>query len=141
MGVLLAVENLDDRNPIEQRLVVWQLGAGKFDQGRIEVRRIHRGIDLDANRGDPVAAAAAGRVRRVRLSNRGYGNMIHLQHDDGYETLYAPLQSVHVKKDQHIRAGQVIGRAGSSGHSTGPHLHYEVRRNGAHVDPREYLAL
>ena len=103
--------------------------------------KFHRGIDLDANRGDPVAAAAAGRVRRVRLSNRGYGNMIHLQHDDGYETLYAHLQSVHVKKDQHIRAGQVIGRAGSSGHSTGPHLHYEVRRNGAHVDPREYLAL
>ncbi len=101
----------------------------------------HGGIDLDARTGDPVVAAAAGRVRRVTLGGTGYGNSVQIEHTDEFETMYAHLQRVDVRGGDFIRAGQVIGRAGSTGYSTGPHLHYEVRRRGRPVDPAEFLAL
>ena len=86
-------------------------------------------------------AAAAGTVQRATNSIGGYGKLVQLKHADGYETLYAHLNRIHVRKGDHVRAGQLIGRAGSTGYSTGPHLHYEVRRRGKAVDPAKYLAL
>ena len=94
----------------------------------------HRGVDLAAPAGTEVFAARDGLVVEI-----GYdpvlGNTIVLAHDGGYETLYGHLSRVEVVLKQQIRSGMIIGRVGSTGYSTGPHLHFEVRRQGASRDP------
>lgn len=99
----------------------------------------HKGVDIRASIGDPVAASAGGIVRRVIYSGRGYGRMVELQHPSGYRTLYGHLSSVFVKKNQRIGAGETLGYAGNTGNSTGPHLHYEVRRGSKELNPAGYL--
>jgi murein DD-endopeptidase MepM/ murein hydrolase activator NlpD len=64
-----------------------------------------------------------------------------LRHEDGFETRYAHLNEVHVKKGDHVETGQDVGAVGSTGHSTGPHLHFEIRKEGKALDPRPYLPL
>jgi murein DD-endopeptidase MepM/ murein hydrolase activator NlpD len=98
----------------------------------------HSGIDLAAAAGTPVRAALAGRAS-VALSAGGYGLHVVLDHGGGLTTLYAHLSSVLVAGGDLVTAGQVIGEVGSTGNSTGPHLHFEIRRDGLPEDPSPEL--
>jgi murein DD-endopeptidase MepM/ murein hydrolase activator NlpD len=100
----------------------------------------HGGFDLAASAGTPVAAAAPGTV--VHAGPAGtYGNLVTLRHDNGFETRYAHLSAVDVKVGDVVEAGQGVGKVGSTGHSTGPHLHFEVRHEGKTIDPAPHLPL
>ena len=96
--------------------------------------RMHRGVDFAAAQGAPVVAASAGRVVGAGWAG-GYGRQVRLLHGDGLSSSYSHLSRFAVAPGGFVRAGQVIGYAGSSGLSTGPHVHYEVRRNGVALDP------
>lgn len=99
---------------------------------------LHAGVDYPAPTGTSVVAAASGTV--VKASRRGgYGLMVEIDHGSGHVTRYAHLSAIEVERGQSVEAGQAIGRVGSSGRSTGPHLHYEVRRGGKAVDPTTYI--
>jgi murein DD-endopeptidase MepM/ murein hydrolase activator NlpD len=98
----------------------------------------HRGVDLPGTMGTPVRAAAAGIVR-VAGRRGGYGELIELAHADGTETRYAHLSHILVRPGDVVEQGQVIGRMGSTGRSTGSHLHFEYRIGGTPVDPLRYL--
>ncbi len=100
--------------------------------------RMHTGVDLRAAWGDPVGAAAAGRVIFAGAYG-GYGNAVIIDHSGGMSTLYAHLSSITVTYGEIVSAGQTIGLVGSTGLSTGPHLHFEVRIDGKPVDPVPYL--
>lgn len=95
----------------------------------------HPGIDLANSTGTPVVAADNGYVERVGWDNTGYGNMILLNHGNGTVTRYAHLSAFGVQSGQSVKKGQLIGRIGSTGRSTGPHLHFEVIVNGVHRNP------
>jgi hypothetical protein len=99
----------------------------------------HTGIDYALNLGTPVLAAADGKVIRAASLTSGYGVHVLLEHDGGLQTLYGHLSSVSVRLGQKVKAGAEIGRSGSSGNSTGPHLHFEVRKDGICVDPLPFL--
>ena len=100
--------------------------------------RLHAGIDYDGQTGDSVIASRSGIVILVGWRG-GYGRTIILQHNEGFTTLYAHLSSYNVEVDQVVEAGQKIGEIGSTGLSTGPHLHFEIRKDGIPVDPAPYL--
>lgn len=101
-------------------------------------REFHRGIDLVADSGVEIVAPADGVVSRVgRYPD--YGNSLDLDHGSGYVTRYAHMSEVLVQPGERVERGQVIGKVGSSGRSTGPHLHYEVLREGRQVNPWSYL--
>lgn len=99
---------------------------------------LHAGIDFRAETGDPIRATAAGTVIWAGW-NGGYGQMVEIDHGNGFTTRYAHLSAVLVKDGAVLAAGALVGRAGSTGRSTGPHLHYEVRFNGDAVDPLRFL--
>jgi len=99
-------------------------------------RRIfHFGTDIKLQKGDSVLAAFEGIVRVVKFDRRGYGNAIVIRHPQGIETIYGHLSKVLVSTNQHIKAGELIGLGGSTGRSTGAHLHFEVRYHGEPFDP------
>ena len=97
--------------------------------------RFHYGIDLRLKVGDSVRCAFSGRVRIIDYEGRGYGNYIVIRHDNGLETVYAHLSSVLVAMNQNIKAGDLIAFGGNTGHSTGPHLHFEMRYIGNAINP------
>jgi murein DD-endopeptidase MepM/ murein hydrolase activator NlpD len=99
----------------------------------------HRGVDLAGNMGDPIYAADTGIVVWAGPNSWGYGNMIMLDHGNGWQTLYAHLSQLYVRCGQQILQGAVIGAVGSTGHSTGPHLHFETRHNGDLPNPLNNL--
>ena len=99
---------------------------------------IHTGIDLRGEIGEPVHATAAGRVT-IAGREGGYGNMVEISHGNGLATRYGHLSQIDVKVGQTVRIGEIIGKIGSTGRSTGPHLHYETRINGEAVDPQKFL--
>jgi murein DD-endopeptidase MepM/ murein hydrolase activator NlpD len=99
---------------------------------------MHTGLDFRGGLGDPVRATAAGTVTQTGW-NGGYGKMVEVDHGNGLSTRYAHLSSFEVKEGQTVRIGQVVGRVGSTGRSTGPHLHYETRIDGEAVDPQKFL--
>jgi murein DD-endopeptidase MepM/ murein hydrolase activator NlpD len=99
----------------------------------------HPGVDLGANYGDVVHAAAAGTVSFADWDG-GYGEKIDIDHGNGYHTWYAHLSKIEVQDGQYVHKGQEIGLVGSTGYSTGPHLHYQVMLNGEPIDPTPYLA-
>jgi murein DD-endopeptidase MepM/ murein hydrolase activator NlpD len=101
--------------------------------------RFHEGIDIAAPKGTPIQAAAAGTVIYAGR-NGGYGNTILVEHADGRTTRYAHADSLMVNAGDTVEAGQTIAAVGSTGHSTGPHLHFEVMENGRHVSPLKVLA-
>ncbi len=100
-----------------------------------KVKKFHAGIDMSAPQGTPVFATGAGTVKRINHSKRGYGNSVLIDHGYGYETFYAHLKKVNVKKGQKVKRGQIIAFVGNTGKSTAPHLHYEVRKNKHTVNP------
>lgn len=101
--------------------------------------RMHRGIDLGAPTGTPVGAAKAGTVIFAGWQG-GYGRLLLLRHDDGIVTAYAHLSSFAVGEGQQVRQGQTVGAIGTSGNSTGPHLHLEFRIGGQAQNPRQFLS-
>ena len=101
-------------------------------------REFHKGVDIAA-RYEWVKASRFGRITYAGWMG-GYGNVIIIAHPGGYKTLYAHLSRVSVRNGQYVKQGQVIARSGNTGRSTGPHLHFEITKNGAHVNPRPLLA-
>ncbi|MFQ5880830.1 MAG: murein hydrolase activator EnvC family protein, partial [Dehalococcoidia bacterium] len=101
----------------------------------------HTGIDIDVPDGShtAVAAAAGGRVVFVAQRSYGYGYHVIIDHGDGFETLYAHLSSIAVEVGQQVSQGALIGYTGCTGYCTGEHLHFEVRKGGAPVNPLSYL--
>lgn len=97
--------------------------------------RTHKGIDLKLNSNDTVVAAFEGKVRVVNYEARGYGNYVIIRHPNGLETVYGHLNKQLVKEDQTVKAGEPIGLGGSTGRSTGPHLHFETRFMGYPINP------
>lgn len=109
---------------------------GKFGQRR---RRQHQGVDLPLKMGDPVYATFCGRVRISQYNKGGYGNLVIIRHDNGLETYYGHLSERLVEPNQWVEAGQVIGLGGSTGRSTGPHLHFETRYYGQAFNPEQMI--
>lgn len=99
---------------------------------------LHTGIDFRAETGADVKATGAGKVT-VAENSGGYGNMVEIDHGQGVSTRFGHLSTILVRAGDKVEAGDVIGRAGSTGRSTGPHVHYEVRRNDTPVDPMRFL--
>jgi len=100
----------------------------------------HKGLDIKGPVGAPVKAMAKGTVEFAGLRG-GFGNCIMLKHGNGFETLYGHLSKILVQVGQKIDIGQSIGQIGSTGRSTGPHLHYEVHKNGQQINPETFLTL
>lgn len=97
--------------------------------------KFHAGLDFAAPQGTPIYATADGRVTTSGNAGNGYGNHVILSHGFGYETLYGHMVRVKSQVGQTVKRGEVIGWVGSTGKSTGPHLHYEVHKNGKQIDP------
>lgn len=98
-------------------------------------RRLHPGLDFTAPVGTPIYAAADGVVKDAGFNTGGYGNRVVVNHGFGYETLYAHMVRIKARVGTRVKRGEVIGYVGSTGKSTGPHLHYEVHKNGIQLDP------
>ena len=103
-----------------------------------KIRKFHYGMDFTAPTGTEVYSTGDGTVASVKSSKRGLGNHIIIDHGYGYTTIYAHMSRFNVKQGQKVKRGDVIGFVGSTGLSTAPHLHYEVKINGKNVDPANY---
>lgn len=122
----------------------WKYGSGVFvwptygwlTQG---YRSDHRAIDIAATIGTPVTAADRGVVLRAGWNNQGYGNFVIIDHNIDYLTLYAHLNHIFVQEGEIVAQGQILGTVGSTGNSTGPHLHFEIRDFGRLANPLEFL--
>lgn len=100
----------------------------------------HSGIDLKGPTGDPIKATADGEVVNATWKG-GYGICVVLDHGNGYQTYFGHLSGTNVMQGQKVKAGDVIGFLGSTGRSTGPHLHYEIRKDGVDINPLDYMYL
>jgi murein DD-endopeptidase MepM/ murein hydrolase activator NlpD len=98
-------------------------------------RRMHKGLDIKVNIGDTIVAAFSGKVRIVQYESRGYGKYIVIRHYNGLETVYGHLSKQLVHENETVKAGEPIGLGGSTGHSTGSHLHFETRLLGIAMNP------
>ena len=121
------------RQPFEKEYPITQ------SYGETYTSAFHTGIDYGCPLGTPILASESGTVFSAGWDNTGYGNCVIIQHKDGNATLYAHLQSIAVKAGQKVKRSQVIGYSGSTGNSTGPHLHFEARKKAddytSHFDP------
>lgn len=97
--------------------------------------KFHAGLDFAAPQGTPIYATADGRVTTAGNTGNGFGNHVEINHGYGYETLYGHMFRIKVRSGQVVKRGEVIGWVGSTGKSTGPHLHYEVHKGGRSLDP------
>lgn len=104
-----------------------------------KIRKMHTGIDFTAPQGTPIYAVGNGRVTKVRNNFSGYGKEIEIDHGYGFVTKYAHMSAFNVKKGQTVKRGECIGYVGSTGTSTGPHVHYEIIKDGKKIDPAPYL--
>lgn len=101
--------------------------------------RAHKGVDIAAPKGTGVYTTAEGRVVRAGFQAGGYGNFIEVKHPNGMSSVYGHLSRIDVHSGQEVAPGERIGLVGSTGYSTGPHLHFEVRRNGGQVNPAKVV--
>ena len=102
--------------------------------------RGHSGLDIAAPEGEPILAADEGEVLKAYWNRDGYGGLIVIGHPSGYETWYAHLDRFSVEIGQQVKRGEKIGLMGSTGYSTGSHLHFEVRQDGQVRDPLDFLS-
>ena len=135
------LSGLPHRSPIPSRRLAINSAYGlRRKPGTVRgSMQFHRGIDLRARVGDSVHSTAAGEVIIVERNSRGYGNWVRIRHHSGYDTIYAHLSRIVVRSGQFVPVGEILGYAGESGNATGPHLHYEIRREGKHVNPIDFL--
>ena len=115
-------------------------GYGMRNDPIKHISSLHPGFDLAAATGTPVGSAAGGTVIHAGPAGT-YGNLVTVRHENGYETRYAHLSAVTVKEGDVVQPGQQIGAVGTTGYSTGPHLHFEVRHDGKTIDPAPLLPL
>lgn len=101
--------------------------------------RQHKGVDLGLSTGDTIRAAFDGKVRISDYERKGYGNYVVIRHPNGFETVYGHMSRHLVHRDQVVRAGEPIGLGGSTGRSTGPHLHFEIRFMGVDINPSQVI--
>jgi len=101
--------------------------------------RFHKGIDMAAPIGSNIYACKSGTATTVVKMNPTYGNYVVLRHDNGMSSLYAHMNDISVSKNEKVSTGQIIGHVGTTGMSTGPHLHFEIHLNGEAQDPQKYL--
>lgn len=141
-----ALDTLDRLKKEARRLPLANPAAGRSISSTFGVRTdpligspaLHSGMDFRAPYGSPARATAAGIVTKAGW-NGGYGRMVEIDHGGGFTTRYAHLSKVLVAPDQKVMVGDEVGEVGTSGRSTGPHLHYEVRRDGDAVDPLRFI--
>jgi len=100
---------------------------------------VHKGLDIAAPNGTSIYAAADGTVKFAGMNNGGYGNLVIIQHGNGIETYYGHCSKIFVSAGQTVSAGDKIAAVGSTGRSTGNHLHFEIRRNGSQINPQKYF--
>jgi murein DD-endopeptidase MepM/ murein hydrolase activator NlpD len=126
---------------IDDSKFIWPIPSSKKVSSYFGVRKgkHHDGVDIPAISGTHIVASAGGKVISAGKM-KGYGKVIVLSHSGGYHTIYAHNSKHYVKKGQHVSQGEVIGKVGSTGRSTGPHLHFEIRRNNRVRNPALYLA-
>jgi murein DD-endopeptidase MepM/ murein hydrolase activator NlpD len=115
--------------------LAWPISAGVGDRFGPRGNRFHAGLDFPASYGAPVRAARSGRVVFAGWDSGGYGYLVSVRHGHRVRTRYAHLSRIGVRRGQRVRAGRLLGRVGSTGLSTGPHLHFEALVRGAAVDP------
>jgi murein DD-endopeptidase MepM/ murein hydrolase activator NlpD len=127
-------EAIGFRAPVQGRV------SSRFGWRALSVNgnHFHAGVDLAVPLGTPVHAARDGVVVKAGWGGT-YGNVVYLDHGDGTQTRYAHLSRIDVQVGERLRQGDVLGLAGSTGASTGPHVHFELRFDGRAVDPLEYL--
>jgi murein DD-endopeptidase MepM/ murein hydrolase activator NlpD len=125
------------RKPLDGRLDL-QSSFGVRVDPFLGTPAMHTGLDLHGETGDPVRATADGTVVVAGWSG-GYGRVVDMDHHNGLSTRYGHLSSVEVRVGQSVKRGQIVGKVGSTGRSTGPHLHYETRLKGEAVDPQKFL--
>jgi murein DD-endopeptidase MepM/ murein hydrolase activator NlpD len=113
-------------------------GFGMRNDPFVRSLAMHTGLDFRAETGEAARATAAGTVTMAGW-NGGYGRMVEVDHGNGFATRYAHLSAIDVEVGQTVRIGQIVGKVGSTGRSTGPHLHYETRVDGDAVDPQKFL--
>ena len=99
----------------------------------------HKGIDLASRQGNKIKTMAKGKVIRVNYSNKGYGNLVEIDHGNGFKTKYAHMSKIYVKEGDVLDINDAVGEVGSTGRSTGPHLHYEVLYQGRPVNPMPFM--
>jgi murein DD-endopeptidase MepM/ murein hydrolase activator NlpD len=133
----LDMSSVPSREPIANSYITSGFG-GRVDPIR-GGSQFHKGIDFEADVGDPVLAVADG-VVSYSSARAGYGNTIEIDHGNGYVTRYAHNSRLTLKVGELVRAGQEIAKAGSTGRSTGAHVHFEVWENGRYVNPRKFLS-
>jgi murein DD-endopeptidase MepM/ murein hydrolase activator NlpD len=104
-----------------------------------KIERPHMGLDFASPTGTEIHATGDGTVEFAGYNTSGYGIHVILDHGFGYQTVYGHMSKVDVRKGQHVQRGDVIGEVGSTGLSTGPHLHYEVHKDGVAVNPANFL--
>ncbi len=120
-------------NPLPGRPI-----TGRFGYRRYPRRGMHKGMDITAPYGTPIKSSTSGRVSFAGYQS-GYGKTVIVSHQGGMSTLYAHLSSILVGRGRYVGRNTVIGRVGSTGFTTGPHLHFEVRINGSPVNPSPYV--
>ncbi len=113
-------------------------GFGMRRHPILRTSRMHEGLDFTSPRGTPIYATANGTISSAGVKG-GYGNCVEINHENGYETLYAHMSKMNVRAGQKVVRGQVIGYVGSTGLSSGPHLHYELKKDGVKIDPISYF--
>ncbi|MEM9986672.1 MAG: M23 family metallopeptidase [Bacteroidota bacterium] len=115
-------------------------GFGMRKHPILKYKRMHTGIDMQASKGTPIYATADGVIRLARQSRGGYGKQVEIEHGSiGYVTKYAHMSDIQVKQGQHVKRGDIIGLSGNTGLSSGPHLHYEIIKEGRKINPLDYF--
>jgi len=134
--VLLEQEHspLEIRKPVRGDDARLTAGFGLRRHPILNLQRMHTGVDWGAPLGTPVVAAARGRVDSAEREGE-YGNRVIIDHGGGWQTLYGQLESFAVRQGDCVEGGTLIGKVGASGLAIGPHLHFEVRHRGRHLDP------
>ncbi|PSJ55001.1 M23 family metallopeptidase [Kumtagia ephedrae] len=141
-----ALDTLDSVKKRAMRLPIANPAPGRSISSTFGVRKdpflgtpaLHSGMDFRAPIGFPAKATASGVVTHAAW-NGGYGRMVEIDHGNGYSTRFAHLSRIRVAEGQTVETGDVVGEVGSSGRSTGPHMHYEIRRNGEAIDPLRFI--
>lgn len=142
MEQVLAERRLDDSRLIAGRPVASGYQSSEFGRRRDPFHggaRMHKGVDFAARRGTEIVAVAAGVVTWAGRKS-GYGWVVEVSHADGYVTLYGHNQRNLVQVGELVQRGQTLALVGSSGRSTGPHVHFEVQKDGLQIDPATYIA-
>jgi murein DD-endopeptidase MepM/ murein hydrolase activator NlpD len=119
--------------------LIWPVEGKIVDVFEESQDRRHQGIDISSPLGTPIKASYAGKVIYSNNKIRGYGNLIILRHSEEFVTIYAHNQVNLVEEGVWVEKGQIIGKVGKTGRASGPHVHFEIRKNNKAVDPLPYL--